>query len=69
MLMSASRHGDYMQEPKSLEDLTGLTGLHAETLKMQQKADAAAADDNAAADQQEYDSNSIPDIDDEWTFT
>ena len=54
-----------MQEPKSLEDLTGLTELHAETMRMQNKADEAAA----SASQQRDDSESIPDIDDEWTIT
>ena len=59
-----------MQEPKSLEDLTGLTELHAETARLQLKAEAAADEASRKGQERgEDDSESIPDIDDEWTFT
>lgn len=57
-----------MQEPKSLEDLTGLTQLHAETLRMQQQAEERAAEAVEAGDHSDG-SGSIPDIEDEWTLT
>ena len=58
-----------LQEPKHLEDLTGLTELHAETARLQLKAEAAAAEAADRSQQDQDDTDSIPDIDDEWTFT
>ena len=50
----------HVQEPKSLEDLTGLTQLHAETqargLSLQE---APGSHSNVEED--------IPDLDDDWT--
>ena len=54
------------QEPKLLEDLTGLTQLHAEThargMSLQEDSDSTFADPQEAGD-----SASLPDIDDDWT--
>ena len=53
-----------VQDPKMLEDLTGLTKLHAETEARSTFAEDKADQPARAAD--EADSTSIPDIDD-WT--
>lgn len=58
-----------LQDPKSLEDLTGLTELHAETARLQLKAEAANEARSKAQERGDDDDDSIPDIDDEWTFT
>lgn len=65
--MDQCQRACYLQEPKSLEDLTGLTQLHAEATRMQSEAAAAAAP--SKTDQHNDDNDSIPDIDDEWTMT
>lgn len=58
----------YLQDPKSLEDLTGLTQLHAETqargMSLQEEDSGSTHDMSAAPGK---DNGSIPDIDDEWT--
>lgn len=57
-----------LQEPKSLEDLTGLTQLHAEThargMRLQEEGSSSAPHDVSA---DAPDNASIPDIDDDWT--
>ena len=59
-----------LQEPKSLEDLTGLTELHAEThargMSLQEEGSFSAPHD-VSADTPGDDNASIPDIDDDWT--
>lgn len=58
----------HLQEPKSLEDLTGLTELHAETharsMSLQAGGSGSTHDLSGAPGE---DNASIPDIDDEWT--
>ena len=60
----------HLQEPKSLEDLTGLTELHAEThargISLQGE-NSGSPHDMSGGDAPGVDNASIPDIDDEWT--
>ena len=60
----------YLQEPTSLEDLTGLTQLHAETharAMSLQEDDSVSLHDVSGGDAPGIDNASIPDIDDDWT--
>ena len=51
----------HVQEPKSLEDLTGLTQLHAET-----HARGIRAEEDPLA-HQNVEGEDIPDLEDDWT--
>lgn len=59
----------HLQEPKSLEDLTGLTELHAETHArgISLREEGSSAPHDVSADTPGGDNASIPDIDDDWT--
>ncbi len=63
-----------LQDPKTLEDLTGLTQLHAETHArgMHHQVDDVSSGKGAevitrALPGSDEDNASIPDIDDDWT--